>query len=35
MDVDYGDLKSLINIDRGMGLYLDIAQVDSKGYPRR
>ena len=27
-------MKSLLSIDRGMGLYLDIAQVDSKGSPR-
>ena len=28
-------MRSLLSIGRGMGLYLDIAQVDSKGSPRR
>ena len=35
MDVDYGDMRSLLSIDRGTGLYLDVAQVDTKGSPRR
>ena len=35
MNVDKGDLKSLHRRGRGMRLYLDIAQVDSNGSPRR
>ena len=35
MKVDLGDLKGLLSIGRGMGLYLDIAQVDSKESPMR
>ena len=31
MDIDQGNLRSLLSIGRGMGLYLDIAQVNSKG----
>ena len=32
MDIDWGDFKSLLSIGRGMR---DIAQVDSKGCPRK
>ena len=28
-------MRSLLSIGRGMGLYLYIAQVDSKGCPRK
>ena len=31
IDIDYEDLTGLLRIGRGMGLYLDIAQVNSKG----
>ena len=35
MNLDYGDLRSLLSIGSVMGGYLDIAQVYSKGSPRR
>ena len=35
MDIDKGDLRSLVSIGRGMWVYLDIEQVDSKGSPIR
>ena len=35
IDIDSDDLRGLPKTGRGMGPYLDIAQVNSKGSPMR
>lgn len=35
IDIDQGDLRGLLCRGRGMGPYIDIAQVGFKGSPRR